>query len=48
MVRSVDEVYKYQSILKTRFKAYLSQAEVEALKKERLDLKALVNITKMK
>ena len=42
MVRSVDEVYKQQSMLKAKFRALVSQSEFDAIKKERLDLKALV------
>lgn len=42
MVRSVDEVYKHERMLKAKFITYIRPSKIDEIKKERYELKKLV------
>lgn len=44
MVRSVDEVYRHQRMLRAKFSTYISHSKYQEIKDERLKLKTLVSI----
>lgn len=42
MVRSVDEAYKHQRMLRAKFIAYIRPSQIEKIKAERSELKKMV------